>query len=112
MNMPINLTHKAATFAYDLDFRNLPADVLTVARRCVLDGLAVALAGSEQPAFDILHRHLKGFGGSPQARVISDTTSSLPAHHAALLNWLDWQAMPWTGTIRNWRSHRGAFTAS
>jgi len=78
MNMVINLTHKAATFAYDLDFTNLPADVLTVARRCVLDGLAVALAGSEQPVFDILHRHLKGFGGSPQARVIGDTNSSLP----------------------------------
>ena len=98
MNMAIKLTHKAATFAYNIDFSNLPTDVLTVARRCVLDGLAVALAGSEQPAFDIVHRHLKGLGGSPQARVIGDTESPLPAHHAALLNGLAGHAMDWDDT--------------
>ena len=45
-----SLTREAAEFAAALRYQDLPADVLHIARRCIIDGLAVMLAGSAQPA--------------------------------------------------------------
>lgn len=98
MNKAISLTREAAAFAHELRFSDLSGDVVTVARRCVLDGLAVTLAGSEQPASGILYRQLRSLGGCPQARVIGDAELRLPAHHAALLNGLAGHAMDWDDT--------------
>ena len=93
-----SLTREAVSFAVGLDFEDLPEEVLRISRRCVLDGLAVALAGSEQPAIDVLERYVRKVGGSPDARVIGDISLRLPAHLAALWNGLAGHAMDWDDT--------------
>ncbi len=93
-----SLTGEAASFAVDLKFEDIPEDVLTIGRRCVLDGLAVALAGSEQPAIAVIDRYVRKVGGAPDARVIGDSSLRLPAHLAALWNGLAGHAMDWDDT--------------
>lgn len=91
------LTDAAAGFASGLRFEDLPQDVLTLARRCILDGLAVALAGSEQPGMAPLGSYIDSIGGAAQSRRIG-TQARLPAHLAALWTGTSGHAMDWDDT--------------
>ncbi len=94
----VSLTRDAVSFAVALRFEDLDEEVLRISRRCVLDGLAVALAGSEQPAIEVLDRYIRRVGGVPDARVIGDASLRVPAHLAALWNGLAGHAMDWDDT--------------
>lgn len=91
------LTDAAARFAASLEYEDLTAEVVRVARRCVLDGLAVALAGSEQPGMAPLGRYIDSLGGAPQARGIGGG-KRIPAHLAALWSGTAGHAMDWDDT--------------
>jgi 2-methylcitrate dehydratase PrpD len=91
------LTDAAASFAAELRYEDIPQDVLTLARRCVLDGLAVALAGSEQPGMAPLDSYIDSLGGAAQSRRVG-TTQRLPAHLAALWTGTAGHAMDWDDT--------------
>ncbi len=41
-------------------FADFPADAVAIAKRCIIDGLGVMLAGSTQDAGRILHEHVHG----------------------------------------------------
>jgi 2-methylcitrate dehydratase PrpD len=92
------LTEAAARFAASHRYDHLDAETLRIARRCVLDGLAVALAGSEQPGMAPLRAYLDSLGGAPQARLIGDAATRLPAHLAALWGGTSGHAMDWDDT--------------
>jgi 2-methylcitrate dehydratase PrpD len=96
--MTDSLTGNAAAFAAGLKFDDLPAEALRISRRCVLDGLAVQLAGSEQPAIDVAERYVRKVGGAPNSRVVGDAGLRLPAHLAAFWNGLAGHAMDWDDT--------------
>lgn len=91
------LTDAAARFATELRFEDIPGEVLTLARRCVLDGLAVALGGSEQPGMAPLDSYIESIGGAPQARRVG-TARRLPAHLSALWTGTAGHAMDWDDT--------------
>jgi 2-methylcitrate dehydratase PrpD len=93
-----NLTREAAAFAVGLTFDRIPDDALHIAKRCVLDGLAVMLAGSEQDCIDVAERYIRKTGGNPQSRVIGDAGLKVPAHLAAFWNGLAGHAMDWDDT--------------
>ncbi|CAN5656425.1 MmgE/PrpD family protein [soil metagenome] len=92
------LTEAAARFVAGLDFADLNAETLRLARRCVLDGLAVALAGSQAPGMAPLRAHIDSIGGTPQARLIGDARARVPAHLAALWGGTAGHAMDWDDT--------------
>ena len=93
-----SLTAQACEFAVNLKFGDIPDDALHLAKRCILDGLAVMLAGSEQNCIDIAERYIRKIGGNPQARVVGDATLKIPAHLAAFWNGLAGHAMDWDDT--------------
>ena len=64
----VKLTAEAVDFAIGLEFDDLPDEALRIGRRCVLDGLAVMLAGTEQPALDVMERYIGKVGGAGDAR--------------------------------------------
>jgi 2-methylcitrate dehydratase PrpD len=76
---------------------NLPLDVIAAARLLILDGLAVAVAGSRETAAQILADHLRDLGGSPQATVINHrfmtATVSAAAINGAAMHVLDYEPM-------------------
>ena len=92
------LTQAAARFVSDLKFDDLNTETLRLARRCVLDGLAVALAGSEQPGMGPLGAYIDSLGGAAQTRLIGDATKRLPCHLAALWGGTAGHAMDWDDT--------------
>ncbi len=92
------LTESAAAFAVGLRFGDLPAEAVRIAKRCILDGLAVQIGGSEQSAIGVLDRYVRSIGGAGQSRVIGNAQLRLPAHLAALWNGVAGHAMDWDDT--------------
>lgn len=92
------LTRQAAEFAGGVKYEDIPEEALRIARRCIIDGLGVMLAGSEQPVIDIVARYAKLNGGNGHSRVVGDASLRLPAHMAAFWNGLAGHAMDWDDT--------------
>jgi len=92
------LTAAAATFTSRLAFTGLPQETLRIARRCVLDGLAVALAGSEQHGMAPLESYIRRLGGVGEARLLGKGNDKFPAHLAALWFGTAGHAMDWDDT--------------
>ncbi len=93
-----SLTREAAEFAASLRYEQLPVDARDIARRCILDGLGVTLAGADQPVMKPLRALLDRLGGSPDARVVGDGDLRLPTPSAALWNGTAGHAMDWDDT--------------
>lgn len=98
MDQSLSVTREAAEFAANLQFEDLSPDALAITRRCVLDGLGVALAGTDQPVMKALSGFLARLGGAPHARVVGDAGVRLPAPSAALWNGTAGHAMDWDDT--------------
>lgn len=92
------LTAAAARFAAGHRFDDLDAETLRLARRCMLDGLSVMLAGSDQPGMAPLLSFLTGQGGAAQARLLGLAHPGLPAPAAALWAGTAGHAMDWDDT--------------
>ncbi|WP_366657462.1 MmgE/PrpD family protein [Fodinicurvata sp. EGI_FJ10296] len=92
------LSAAASSFTVGLKYDDISAEALRIGRRCILDGLAVSLAGSEQPLIDVLDRHITRIGGAADARVIGDAGRRVPVHLAALWNGSAGHAMDWDDT--------------
>lgn len=92
------LTAAASRFAAGLQFRDIPEDTLHLAKRCVIDGLAVALAGTEQPGMAPLARYIETIGGTRQARMLGWDDRHVPTHLAALWFGTAGHAMDWDDT--------------
>ena len=78
-------------------YADLGAPVTAAARRLVLDGIAIAVAGSKEDAIQILARHFKEQGGVPQATAIGNglrlNTVSAAALNGAAMHVLDFEPM-------------------
>ncbi|MBO0742173.1 MAG: MmgE/PrpD family protein, partial [Hyphomicrobiaceae bacterium] len=93
MSVTSQLCDKIAATGYaDLD-----APVTAAARRLVLDGIAIAVAGSKEDAIQILAAHFKEQGGAPQATAIANglrlNTVSAAALNGAAMHVLDFEPM-------------------
>ena len=79
------LTRALAEQARTLTYADLPNDVRKLARQCLLDYVACALAGSNDELAGILLAEMQEQGGAPIATVIGDG-ARLPVLSAALVN--------------------------
>jgi 2-methylcitrate dehydratase PrpD len=93
-----SLTAAASSFAAGIRYEDIPQEALRIGRRCVLDGLAVALGGSEQPITDVIERYAVSVGGAAESRVIGHAGLRFPAHLAAFWNGAAGHAMDWDDT--------------
>jgi 2-methylcitrate dehydratase PrpD len=92
------LTAAAVSFTARHDYGDIPEAARKLLKRCVLDGLAVALAGSEQEIMRIAERHVLGLGGDGQARLIGHAGCRVSAAQAAFCNGIAGHAMDWDDT--------------
>ncbi len=79
------LTGALARYSSALRFDDIPGDVRTVVKHCVLDWLGVALAGFREDASRIVREEALEQGGTPQATLIGDG-SRTSVGQAALVN--------------------------
>lgn len=84
-NMPDSPDHRLASFASELAFDAIPADVLKLAKRAILNVVATLLAGCREPAVDTALSVLAPFGSAGSATLVGRETTADPLL-AAMLN--------------------------
>jgi len=82
----VGLTKYVVEFVRNTHYSDIPADVIELGKKSLLDGIGLALAGSKLPSYDILKRYLSTFGFSSGGATVIGTRSKLPARFAALVN--------------------------
>ncbi|MSP40107.1 MAG: MmgE/PrpD family protein [Deltaproteobacteria bacterium] len=79
----LKTTAAAAQFVEEITFAKIPAEALRIATRCLLDGLGLFVAGSEEHTVQLLVDEAAETGGRPDALLLSRSTTKVPAPIAA-----------------------------
>ena len=77
---------------------SFPAEAVAIAKRCIIDGLGVMLAGSTQEVGHILLAHVGESDTRDQATVFGTRTSRTGSSSAALVNGTSGHALDWDDT--------------
>src|SRR5262245_35935139 len=79
----LKTTAAAAKFVEEVSFDSIPAEAVRVGTRCLLDGLGLFVAGSEEQTVQILVEEAEQSSGSRDALLLSRATTKVPAAIAA-----------------------------
>ncbi|KAF5578266.1 immune-responsive 1 [Fusarium pseudocircinatum] len=80
-------TRRLANWSHNLQYSDLPEDVIRAAIRSFYNWVGCTIAGSQHEATKIAHQTLSPFFGSPTASLLGHQgTPRLDAQHAALIN--------------------------
>jgi len=93
-----HITVEVARFIEQMGFDALSDEVLRLGKRCVLDGLAVILAGSRQQCTQIVRNFSLKNGRAAESTAFGKKPLKLPAMFAALVNGTAGHAMDWDDT--------------
>ena len=82
-----SLTDYVAGFVVDTRDKDIPADVAHLAKRSVLDGIGLALAGAASQTGDIVRRYLRALGiATPNGSTVIGSDLRVSARFAAFAN--------------------------
>ena len=82
-----SLTAYVAEFITRTRTKDIPADVMHLGKRSILDGIGLALAGSVAESGHIVRKHLKSLGcNTAKGSTIIGTSLKMPARFAAFAN--------------------------
>lgn len=95
---PTHITADAAAFIEQSDFNNLPGDAVAIARRCILDGLGLFVAGGAEHSVQILAADAVDTGGREDALALTRGTARVPAPLAARVLGTAGHAHDWDDT--------------
>jgi 2-methylcitrate dehydratase PrpD len=95
---PTNVTRGACAFIEASRFDNLPAEAIRIGRRCVLDGLALYVAGSDEESVQVLIEDAREVGGRPEALLLGAGDTKIPAALAARVLGTAGHAHDWDDT--------------
>ena len=93
-----SVSSAVVNFINTVSYEDFPAEALTLAKRCIIDGLGVMLAGSTQPAGRILHEHVEGTDTRSDSTVFGSQVFKTSAAAAALVNGTSGHALDWDDT--------------
>ena len=79
----LKTTAAAANFVETVSFEAIPAEALRIGTRCLLDGLGLFVAGSEEHTVQLLVDEAEQMGGRPDALLLSRGAIKIPAPMAA-----------------------------
>src|SRR5918999_4923725 len=79
----LKTTAAAAEFVEKVTFNVIPAEALRIGTRCLLDGLGLFVAGSEEHSVQILVEEAEQMGGRKDALLLSRGDAKIPAPVAA-----------------------------
>ena len=79
----LKTTAAAARFVEEVSFNDVPAEALRIGTRCLLDGLGLFVAGSEEHMVRLLVEEAEQTGGRPDALLLSRAGLKVPAPMAA-----------------------------
>jgi 2-methylcitrate dehydratase PrpD len=79
----LKTTAAAAAFVEGVRFNDLPGEVVRIGTRCLLDGLGLFVAGSQEHSVKILAEEAEAIGGKPEALLLGRGDTRVPAPMAA-----------------------------
>lgn len=91
-------SHAVVSFIQSARYEDFPEEAIELAKRCIIDGLGVMLAGSTQEAGQILHKYLDGVDTRREATVFGRKIFKTSAAAAALVNGTSGHALDWDDT--------------
>ena len=92
------ITAAVVSFIAGARLDRFPDRALVEAKRCLIDGLGVMLAGSTVRGSQIVHEYVKSSGGRNEATVLGRAPTTAPAAQAALANGASGHAMDYDDT--------------
>lgn len=92
------ITEEVADFVVTVQHDTFPSDAMHIAKRCVIDGLGVILAGSSEPCTSIVRNYVLAVDGKKESTVLGQGKTRAPAHLAGLVNGTAGHAMDWDDT--------------
>jgi 2-methylcitrate dehydratase PrpD len=96
--IPSNITRSACAFIESSSFDRLPKEAVRIARRCILDGLALYVAGSDEESVQVLVKDARATGGRPDALLLGAGDFKVPAAAAARVLGTAGHAHDWDDT--------------
>ena len=91
-------TDALTSFITKTTLASMPADVVAQAKRCLVDGFGVILAGSTVKGSEIVRDYVRGVSDRKEATAIGAGSLMTSAAHAALLNAASGHAMDYDDT--------------
>jgi 2-methylcitrate dehydratase PrpD len=91
-------TQAVVSFIRQAAIEDFPDEAVRLAKRCIIDGLGVILAGSTQPAGHILRDYVAGSDTHVDATVLGTETFKTSSALAALVNGTSGHALDWDDT--------------
>src|SRR5919109_2544573 len=79
----LKTTAAAAAFIESVNVNDIPAEAMRIGTRCLLDGLALFVAGLEERSVRILIDEAEQMGGRPDALLLGRRNTKVPAPMAA-----------------------------
>ena len=98
MNEHVSATEAVVSFVGRARFATFPPEAIAIAKRCVIDGLGVMLAGATQPAGRLLHGYVEGTSTRRDSTVLGPAPFETSASLAALVNGTSGHALDWDDT--------------
>lgn len=92
------VTAALRSFAEAATFEDFPQEALTIARRCILDGLGLFIAGSDEESVVALADEAEAIGGRGDALLLGRGTLKVPAPAAARVLGTAGHAHDWDDT--------------
>jgi 2-methylcitrate dehydratase PrpD len=92
------ITEELANFVVNTRPEDFPPEVQHIAKRCIIDGTGVILAGSTEPCTRIVRDYVRSGEGKKESTLLDKGKNQAPAHLAALVNGTAGHAMDWDDT--------------
>src|SRR5581483_10695179 len=80
------VTKYVADFVFRTHLADIPAGVIDLGKKSLLDGIGLALAGSMLQTADILHRYMQSLEFGKNAATVMGKSNKLPPRFAAFVN--------------------------
>ena len=92
------ITEEVSNFVVAAKYEDFSSNILSIAKRCVIDGIGVILAGSTEPSARIVLDYVLSVEGKKECTILGKGKTKAPAHLAALVNGTAGHAMDWDDT--------------
>jgi 2-methylcitrate dehydratase PrpD len=80
------ITKYVAEFTVNTKYSDIPAEVIELGKKSILDGLGLAICGSVAESWPLLQRYMQALGFKDGGAQVLGTSSHLPERFAALAN--------------------------
>jgi len=91
----IKVTGELTKFIDETAYEDLSEEVIHIAKRCMIDGIGVMLAGSMESCTRIVREYVLSVEGKKESSIVGEGRMKAPAHLAALVNGTAGHALDW-----------------